>query len=279
LIRDAAGRLNEDVGPISYSRGDMAEVENVLRLITDGVGTIVARLQEKEHEALQAEQLAAVGQLAAGMAHELRNPLMSMKILVQGALAGSCGENQESEARLSSRDLSVLEEEITRLEQLVQSFFDFARPPVPEKQLLDLRPLIEKTIAFVERRAAASSARIELLLPSTPLSATVDPGQFRQVLLNLVLNAVDALPNGGTITVELASESDRWLTLQVADSGCGLPTELGTRIFDPFTTTKATGLGLGLSICKRIAAAHGGTITGANQAVGGAVFTLRLPSP
>jgi two-component system sensor histidine kinase HydH len=278
LIRDAAGQLNEDVRPISYSRGDMGELENVLRLITARVGTIVERLQEKEHEALQAEHLAAVGQLAAGRAHELRKPLMSMKILVQGALAGTCGEDDGADACLSSRDLVVLEEEITRLEQLIQSFFDFARPPVPEKRLMDVRPIIEQTIAFLSGRAAAASARIELHLPLTPAGATVDPGQFRQVLLNLVLNALDAMPAGGTITVELAVETDGGLTLQVADRGCGLPEALGERIFDPFTTTKATGLGLGLSICKRIATMHGGSLTAANRASGGAVFTLRLPA-
>jgi signal transduction histidine kinase len=271
LIRDAAGRLNEDVRPLSYSRGDMGELENVLRLITERVGAIVERLQEKEREALQVQQLAALGQLAAGMAHELRNPLMSMKILVQGALAAEDG------AGLSSQDLAVLEEEITRLEQLIQSFFDFARPPALEKRLLDVRTLVEQTVAFVAPRAASASVRIDLRLPPTPVNAAVDPGQFRQVLLNLVLNAIDAMPGGGTITVELA-DGDGWLSLQVADNGCGLPGELGEHIFDPFTTTKATGLGLGLSICKRIASAHGGTLMGSNRTTGGAVFTLRVPA-
>jgi two-component system sensor histidine kinase HydH len=89
---------------------------------------------------------------------------------------------------------------------------------------------------------------------------------------------LDALPGGGLINVVLEYEGDSWLTLRVADNGCGLPTSLGERIFEPFTTTKETGLGLGLSICKRIALAHGGTISGANRAEGGAVFTLRLPA-
>ncbi len=255
----------------------MGELENVLRLISERVGSIVHRLQEKEREALQAHQLAAVGQLAAGMAHELRNPLMSMKILVQGALAGNGAENGWPATGLSNQDLAVLEEEITRLEQLIQSFLDFARPPVPEKRLLDVRPLVEQTAAFVAGRAATASVDIELHLPPTPARATVDPGQMRQVLLNLVLNALDAMPSGGTVTIEL-DERDGWLTLQVADHGCGLPAELGEHIFDPFTTTKTTGVGLGLSICRRIATAHGGTITGANRPGGGAVFTFRVPS-
>jgi len=282
LIRATAGRLEEGVGPITFSGGDLGELEAVLRLIADRVGAIVERLQQRERDYLLAEQLAAVGQLAAGMAHELRNPLTSMKLLVQGAQAGASGEGGGADAwaapGLSSRDLSVLEEEITRLEQLVQSFLDFAQPPKPEKRALDVLPLIEQTLAFVAGRAAAASTRIEFTSTARPAITSVDPGQFRQVLLNLVLNALDAMAGGGAITVTLEREGESWLTLRVLDQGSGLPAALGERIFDPFTTTKETGLGLGLSICRRIAAAHGGTLTGANRAGGGAVFTLRLPA-
>jgi signal transduction histidine kinase len=275
LIRDTAGHLQEDAGSITFSGGDLRELENVLRLITERVGSIVRRLQQREREFLLAEQLAAVGQLAAGMAHELRNPLTSMKLLVQG------GQGEVSDpwagAALSSRDLAVLEEEITRLEQLVQSFLDFARPPKPDMRVLDICPLVEQTLALVAGRAAAAS-RVEFITRVRPATAIIDPGQVRQVLLNLVLNALDASANGGTISVTLEREADGWLNIQVADRGCGLPAALAERIFEPFTTTKETGLGLGLSICRRIVTAHGGTLTGANRAGGGTVFTLRLPA-
>ncbi len=127
LIRDAAGRLEGGVEPVIFAGGDLAELENVMRLIASRVGAIVEQLQQREHDALMAEQLAAVGQLAAGMAHELRNPLTSMKVLVQGALAGPAwARSAETDAGhgLSARDLAVLEEEITRLERLIQSFLD-----------------------------------------------------------------------------------------------------------------------------------------------------------
>jgi len=281
LIRDTAGRLEESVEPITYTRGDLGELESVLRLIADRVKAIVERLQQREREILQAEQLAAVGQLAAGMAHELRNPLTSMKILVQAAQdtvsEEGVGDNWDSPG-LSSRDLRVLEEEITRLERLIQSFLDFARPPEPEKRLLDVRLLVEQTLALLAGRARTVHVRMEFLPPPQPVLAIIDPGQFRQVILNLVLNALGAMASGGVITVGLEAAGDGWLTLRVADSGCGLPAALGERIFDPFTTTKETGLGLGLSICKRIATAHAGTITGANRPQGGAVFTVRLPA-
>jgi signal transduction histidine kinase len=276
LIRDTAGRLEEGFGPVSFTGRNLDELESVLRQIGDRVGAIVERLQQHEREALRAEQMAAVGQLAAGMAHELRNPLTSMKILVQGAMARAYGDDGGGPG-LGSRDLNVLEEEITRLEQLIQSFLDYARPPKPEKQVVDVGPLVEQALAFIAGRVAAASARLKFVGRAGPVRAAVDPAQFRQVLLNLVLNALDAQGSGGEITVRLQEDNDGWLSLQVADSGCGLPAALGERIFEPFATTKETGLGLGLSICRRIAAAHGGTIMGANRPGGGAVFTFRLP--
>jgi signal transduction histidine kinase len=217
--------------------------------------------------------------MAAGMAHELRNPLTSMKMLVQGALAGEDGiPGAGAEPGLGGRDLGVLEEEITRLERLIQSFLDFARPPQPEKRTLDVRPLVEQTRGLVAGRASAGGTRVEFAAPPEPVTAAVDPGQSRQVLLNLLLNALSATGSGGSITIDLANDPGGWLTLRVADTGCGLPDALGGRIFDPFTSTKPTGLGLGLSICRHIVEAHGGSITAADRPEGGAVFTVRLPS-
>src|SRR5207248_9816096 len=102
-------------------------------------------------------------------------------------------------------------------------------------------------------RAAALSTSIACVMPPAPVYAVVDAGQFRQVLVNLVLNALEAMPGGGVINVRVQSQAEGWLAVEIADYGCGLPTVLGDAIFDPFTTTKETGLGLGLSICKRIA--------------------------
>jgi signal transduction histidine kinase len=280
-IRDAAGRLDEVVGPITFSAtGDLKELESVLHLIAQRIGAVIERLRQSEREVLRAEQLAAVGQMAAGMAHELRNPLTSMKILVQAAQSGDGADigNPDGRCGLGGRDLAVLEEEITRLERLTQSFLQFARPPQVEKKTLDVRPLVEQTIGMVASRAATTGTSIAYAPPAEPVTAAVDPGQFRQVLLNLLLNALDAVASGGAIRVGLENGADGWLTLCVADTGHGVPDSLGARIFTPFVTTKETGLGLGLSICKRIAEAHGGEITAANRPEGGAVFTLRLPA-
>jgi len=261
---------------------NLAELESVLRLIDGRVRNMVETLQQREREALVSEQLATLGQMAAGLAHELRNPLTSMKILVQGALASFASAEFERDGsdsqRLSSRDLAVLDEEILRLERLLQSFLDLARPPKPYKHVTDLRPLVIQSIAFLENQAAGRSITIDSDVGAAPLYADVDVGQFRQLIFNLVLNALEAMPAGGNICVALKTEGGGWLALEVADRGVGLPPSLGEKIFDPFTTTKETGLGLGLSVCKRIAAAHAGTLTCADRVGGGVVFTFRLPT-
>jgi signal transduction histidine kinase len=240
------------------------------------------RLERSERAALHAEQLAALGQLAAGMAHELHNPITSIKMLVQTALTGnefgiSDGMEPYGMPALVGRDLIVLDEEITRLEGLIRSFLDFARPPRPETRVVDVSALLEQALEPVAARAAAAGVAIALERPGSALQCAVDPGQFRQVVLNLVLNGLDAVKRGGRIEVGLHPDRDGNLVLRVADDGCGLPAELGPQIFDPFVTSKPMGLGLGLSICKRIVEAHGGTITGATQPAGGAEFLVHFP--
>lgn len=138
---------------------------------------------------------------------------------------------------------------------------------------------MQQTLEVVAGRAAAADVTVAFTSSAKSIHMVLDPGQFRQVVLNLVLNALDAVKAGGRIDVRLEQDPQGTLRLQVADNGCGLPPKLGSRIFEPFTTSKDTGLGLGLSICKRIAEAHGGTITGTNRVEGGAVFVVSLPVP
>jgi signal transduction histidine kinase len=280
-IRDAAGKLNEIVGPISLSaEWSLEELESVLHAIADQIGAVIERLQQSQREVLRAEQLAAVGQMAAGMAHELRNPLTSMKVLVQAA-----AERGPSPA-LDGRDLAVLDEEISRLEHLTRTFLDFARPPEVEKRTFEVRSLLQQTVDLVSGRAERQGVALVQQLPEEPVTIEADIGQIRQVLLNLLLNALDAVPSGGTVQIGLqVSEQSAIYNLQsaiiltVADSGQGLPAQLGQRIFEPFVSTKETGIGLGLSICKRIVEAHGGEIAAADRPGGGAVFTVLLPQP
>jgi signal transduction histidine kinase len=289
-IRDTAGKLTEVIGPITASAGaGFEDLELQLRKLADHVATVVERLQQSQREVLRSEQLAAVGQLAAGIAHELRNPLMSIKLL--GQTAAKHGES----ACLRGKDIEVLNIAATRLEKSLQGLLDFARPSKPEKRRFELRCLLDETIALVSGRAARQSVGIEIDAPDRPIELVADRGQIHQVLLNLLLNALDALPAGGRLQVQV-HDDDRaaslvhraatatgrthptgCVTIQVSDNGGGVPSELGDRIFEPFVSSKDTGTGLGLTISRRIIEAHGGQIEAANRPQGGAIFTVRLP--
>lgn len=281
-IHDAAGTLSQVVGPITFSpAADVGDLEAMMRTVAVEVATVVERFEQSRRQVVRAEQLAALGQMAAGLAHELRNPLTSMKILVQAAAESG------DRAGLHGRALAIVEEEIGRLERLVQAFLDFARPAKLERQRFDLGPVVEQTIGLLAPRAAIRSVTIESRPGAEPAIVDADVAHVRQLLLNLLLNALDASFEGGRIVVEVtrtppgaATTADPvggWLCVRVADTGCGLPAELGDRIFEPFVSTKETGLGLGLPICKQIVEAHCGTIAATGGPGEGAVFTVRFP--
>jgi signal transduction histidine kinase len=280
-VRSAAGKLNQVAGPVMISQvGGLRDLETGLHTMESHIGDVVERLQRSEMEVLRNEQLAAVGQLAAGIAHELRNPLMPMKMLVQAAL------DRGDDKGLSGRQLEVVEQEIGRLEQAIQSFLDFAKPVPPEKTTFDLVHSVEQSLELVAGRAEQQAVYVREQLPETPVLVEADAAQIRQVLLNLLLNALDALPYGGEIVVSVEGPSrvhapnggPEWTTIRIADSGVGVPEEILGRVFEPFVTTKETGTGLGLPICRRIVTEHGGEIACVNRPEGGAEFIIRLPS-
>ena len=285
-IRNATGKLEEVVGPITvFSDPSFRGLETALQHLSDKVETMVERVHESHRAAARAEQLAAVGQLAAGLAHELRNPLTSMKVLVQG------GREQDGSGGLRGRDLAIVEEEIDRLNRTIQTFLDYARPPAPAKSRFQLRDVLQQTVNLLSPRSGQLGIRIRTQLPAVNLTMEADEGQVRQVLLNLLLNALEASPQGGTVCVCMDYEPQtapdantpeaapvaRYVRVEVADDGGGIPVELGERIFEPFVSTKETGTGLGLATCKRIVEDHKGSIAAMNRREGGALFTVRLP--
>ena len=283
-IRDVAGKLDDVVGPVEISADpSVTDLETVLQTVSAKVGSVVEQLHARHREVMHADQLAAVGQLAAGLAHELRNPLMCMKTLVQSA------RRHGDVAHFDSRDLTVLDEEISRLENLLQAFLDFARPAKPETHEVDIARVVRQTVSFLSRRAEGRNVTIECRLPERPLVVQADEAQLRQVLLNLLLNALDAVQNGGAIWVDARHDDDGlanvesndgsqpYIRLRVADNGRGLPAHDRDRIYEPFFSTKDTGLGLGLAISQRIIDAHGGELVALDREGGGAIFEIRLP--
>lgn len=242
------------------------------------------RLLESQRAMTRSEQLATLGRVAAALAHELRNPLTSMRIIAQSALTS------DDQVSLDLTDFSILEQEIERLDVSIQTFLDYARPPRPEKRSCIVQSLVRQTVSRVERRAAQTGVEIRDELPADPIEIEADPGQMKQVILNLLINALDASPSGGAVTLRcrLASLENGQATdsnlshgrelveIEIADGGVGLPADLGNRIFEAFVSTKETGTGLGLAICKRIIEDHGGAIDARNAPDAGAVITVRL---
>jgi signal transduction histidine kinase len=290
-VRAASGKLEEVVGPVDViPSAGIENLDAILHKMSEQIGTVVDRLQQSQVEVLRAEQMAALGQLAAGMAHELRNPLTAMKMLIQNAVKARPADG------LTDRDLAVLEAETTRLERSLQTFLDFARPPALQKRPGDVCQAIAQTLELIRARADQQGVQIRCESADRPLVIEADHEHLRQLFLNLLLNALDALPQGGSIRVAVARSGPRaapgggsrglqpaegstsWITVTVADNGPGIPDNLGDQVFAPYVSTKDTGLGLGLAICKQIVQLHGGQITASNAPEGGAVFTVRLPT-
>jgi two-component system sensor histidine kinase HydH len=291
-LRQQALRTLEEVVPIcrELERFNAAEIERSEAILhrtvawmawgLAGVGTIgsIAGLlmgygvaRGLGRSVMRAEELAEVGQLAAGMAHELKNPLTAVKMLVQT-------NREEAELRgLPAEDLHIIEQEILRMESRLNVFVDFARPPKPERRLVDLKTVVGETLALVSGRARKQRVTLRFNPPETPVLAKADGEQLRQLLVNLALNALDVMPRGGQLEIELRPTSEHDADLAVLDTGPGIAKRHLSRLYEPFFTSKESGLGLGLAVSQRIARDHGGTIRASNRPQGGACFTLRLP--
>jgi len=272
-LHTTAEQLDQAVHP---GRNAAAEKKSdAIERMSLSATAVLQRLKQTEKDVLRAEQLAWVGQIAAGIAHEIRNPLMAIKLIVQAA----------AERRVASgfreKDFEVLDEEIIRVEQIVSGFLDFARPARSEPRPVDIKELAERTVDGIRTRAELQGVDIHIEPATGPTVVSADPNQVRQVLYNLLFNALDAQPQGGHINLRVylqrATDGSPEVLLSVEDRGPGLPSELGDRVFEPFVSTKETGLGLGLSISKRIAESHGGNLSASNASSGGAIFILRLP--
>lgn len=220
---------------------------------------------------LRAEQLAAVGQLAAGVAHEVRNPLTGIKLLVEAAV------RPDRPAPLTDDDLRLIRGEIGRLERTVQGLLDFARTAPPDRRRHDLRALVQEAVAVTAGRATARGAVLTADLAPNPLPADVDRDQLLGLLTNLLANAIDANPAGGAVRVKAAADG-RKIRVAVSDAGPGIATDMLPRLFTPFATDKPAGTGLGLVVARRAARDHGGDLAAENVPGGGARFTLTLPA-
>lgn len=237
------------------------------------------RLKLMESRALAArnEKLASLGTLAAGVAHEIRNPLTAINVRLHSLKKNLTANSSEQE------DALVIDHEIQRLERIVQGFLQFARPAEPKLLTVSADSLLAKVQSLLGSQLERLS--IQLRVESVPdLWVRADPHQMEQVLINLIQNAAESMERGGTITLRaglgksrLSGSARPAVTIEVSDTGKGISPEVKKRMFDPFFSTKEEGTGLGLPISLRIAEKHGGTLECRSEVNRGTTFTLVLP--
>ncbi|XXF79064.1 ATP-binding protein [Myxococcaceae bacterium GXIMD 01537] len=223
-------------------------------------------LREHQERLVEHEKLAGIGRLAAGVAHEINNPL--------GVILGYVRLLQRKSEGALAEDLEVVEQEAVRCQQIVEGLLDLSRPGKLAVEAVSLREVCDEVVARL--REAARLGNVEVAVEGDA-HAWAHPQRVRQILMNLVKNAAEAAGDGGRVRVWIEGREDGGASVAVSDSGPGVKAEDRSRLFEPFFTTKATGTGLGLAVSQAIAHAHGGRIEADAGPLGGARFTLRLP--
>jgi len=223
-----------------------------------------------EDQLRRADRLSALGELSAGMAHEIRNPL--------GSIRGTAEILQDGIDPADPRYefTRILIREVDRLNRVVQDFLDFARPPTPLRGSVDPVAVLREVLQLTRQLALKNGVTVALEAMTATATVAGEEEQLKQAFLNLVLNALQAMPAGGSLTVAAASGEGE-LVLRFSDSGPGIPAELLPKIFNPFFTTRREGTGLGLAITQRIISAHGGRIEVASDPGVGTTFTVVFP--
>jgi two-component system, NtrC family, sensor histidine kinase HydH len=226
-----------------------------------------------EAEVERRDRLSALGNLAAGVAHEVRNPLNAIAMGLQRLRGEFHPTENESEY---ARFVDLMQGEVKRLNAIVEEFLSLARPLSLKLDTVRIRDLLQEVTVLVEADADVRGIKVLLDASSHLPAVQLDTDHMKQVLLNLVLNGLEAMPHGGTLTIA-ASAPGQSLVLTVEDTGDGVPADLLPKIFEPYVSTKAKGMGLGLAIARRIVETHGGRIDVESQPARGTRFTVSIP--
>lgn len=264
---------------VEQARPFTPEEVDLLSALADQSATAIqnARLYERvvqmEEQLHQLDKLSVVGEMAAGLAHEIRNPLAVINMLISSLEA----DLVETDAR--RRDIRVIRENVQHIHGLVEQLLDVARVRRSTPQPLDLVPVIDSALSLLGPKLSRQQIRVRRRVEAGASWAMADAARIQQVLLNLLQNAVEAIGSRGEVRITLRpGPKDETVALSVRDSGPGIPAEVHRQLFEPFITTKEQGVGLGLSIVRRIAEEHGGSISVQTSARQGTTLTLLLPA-
>ncbi|MBC8445950.1 MAG: PAS domain S-box protein, partial [Chloroflexi bacterium] len=294
FIRESARAVRDEAGNTLYYEGtveDITERKRAEEALQKAHDELEIRVQERTAELAQAnkalraeiterkraekyrlrtERLAAMGRLAAALAHEINNPLQAISNSLELALDFPLEERERQQYLQAARG------EIQRLIALTNHMLYFARPTRVERQPITVAKAVHDALVLASRQLDHSHIRVSLDLPDVLPPVLASSSQLAQVFLNLMINAIEAMPDGGELSIVVRLAGDQ-VEVTFADSGPGIPPHAITRLFEPFYTTKENGTGLGLATSHSIILQHGGTITAGNAPGGGAVFTIALP--
>ena len=243
------------------------------------------QLRAQSEALVRSERLAAIGRIAAQITHEIRNPLSAIglnaeelgeRLRAQAGEAATDGGAKGEGASAAIAACDAIAREVDRLATITEEYLRYARLPRPQPIRGELTEALRELLDFVGPELAAAGVVLQSSLKPDLPALPFDPGQIRQLLLNLIRNAREAMPGGGTLAISTRRGPDS-LFVEIKDSGPGIPPERMQRIFDPFFTTKERGTGLGLALSQEIAQEHGGELTCASTPGQGTAFTLRLP--
>jgi signal transduction histidine kinase len=232
----------------------------------------ITEKRKLEYQIFQTEKLAAVGQLVSGITHEINNPLFVISGRTDMMLAA------KPLGKKLKKNLKIISAQIDQIRKLVDSFLCFTRKTPPNTEPLDLNKAIKSVLPFLSyHKLPAKEIKVKKFFAKGLPKIKGDSSQLQEVFLNLFINAYQAMPEGGVLTIKTGNISDDWALVEISDTGCGITPEGLKNLFMPFFSTKKEGTGLGLSICYNIVKNHNGSITVESQVGKGTVFTLKFP--
>jgi len=258
----------------SFAVGLLVGLASTLAVAGAAAGYAYRRFVLLERRTRQAERLAELGTLTGGLAHEIKNPLSTVQLNLQ-LLQEDIGSDNPAYSRVASR-LNTVKNETFRLREILDDFLRYAGRIELEKKPVELGGLLDELVDFYSPQAQLQRVRLRLLRPDEPVVAEVDARLVKQAVLNLMINGLQAMTEGGELILRLSADHDE-ARIDVIDTGPGISTEAVKKIFDAYYTTKRGGTGLGLAMAKRIAEEHGGRLKVTSEQGKGSDFAIELP--
>lgn len=263
------------IGTANASANEMTALQNSVQGLIENAEETHKKLEKSQATLMQSEKMALLGKLAAGTAHSIRNPLTSVKMRLF-SLNRSCRFSNDQQ-----EDFNVISEEIKQINKIVENFLEFARPPRLSTRHMSPSTVVDAALHLLDQRLKSYNVTTRLIRQDQLPETAVDPEQLKEVLVNIMINACEAMDNGGLILIQeeknYVEPLKKVVVIRIMDNGPGIDPEIQSRIFEPFFTTKDEGTGLGLSIAFNIINGHGGWLDVKSDTGKGTTFIITLP--